>query len=110
MNTKAVKSFGLALMLAAGVLAVLLALGTFSPQKVGAQTIPAANISINPESANAGDAAPITVGFLVTAGALTSGQELKIGLPGFSVPATIDPSAVSIRGGGGVRKPGQCQC
>ena len=37
MNTKAVKSFGLALMLAAGVLAVLLALGTFSPQKAGAQ-------------------------------------------------------------------------
>ena len=35
MNTKAVKSFGLALMLAAGVLAVLLALGTFSPQKAG---------------------------------------------------------------------------
>ena len=37
MNTKAVKSFGLALMLAAGVLAVLLALGTFSPQKAAAQ-------------------------------------------------------------------------
>ena len=36
MNTKAVKSFGLALMLAAGVLAVLLALGTFSPQKAAA--------------------------------------------------------------------------
>ena len=66
MNTKAVKSFGLALMLAAGVLAVLLALGTFSPQKAAAQTIGTDSVSINPNSANAGDAAPITVGFIVS--------------------------------------------
>ncbi len=105
MNTKAVKSFGLALMLAAGVLAVLLALGTFSPQKAAAQTIPPANISVNPSSADAGDATPITVGFQITDGAITSGQEVKIGLPGFSVPAEIDPSAVSIRGGGGAGNP-----
>ena len=105
MNTKAVKSFGLALMLAAGVLAVLLALGTFSPQKAAAQTIGADSVSINPNSANAGDAAPITVGFIVTAGALTSGQEVKIDLKGFNVPATIDPAAVSIRGGGGAGNP-----
>ncbi len=105
MNTKAVKSFGLALMLAAGVLAVLLALGTFSPQKAAAQTIPPGDISVNPSEANAGDATPITVGFEVTDGAITSGQELKIGLPGFSVPGTIDPSTVSIRGGGGAGNP-----
>ena len=37
MNTKVVKSFGLALIVAVGVLALLLATGTFSPQKAGAQ-------------------------------------------------------------------------
>jgi hypothetical protein len=105
MNTKAVKSFGLALMLAAGVLAVLLALGTFSPQKVAAQNVTDTSISINPTTANAGDATPITVGFQVSGGAITSGQEVKIGLPGFSVPGTIDPSSVSIRGGGGAGNP-----
>ena len=36
MNTKVVKSFGLALIVAVGVLALLLATGTFSPQKAGA--------------------------------------------------------------------------
>ena len=38
MNTKVVKSFGLALIVAVGVLALLLATGTFSPQKAGAGT------------------------------------------------------------------------
>ena len=48
MNTKVVKSFGLALLVAVGVLALMLALGTFTSQKAGAQetTGVASDISI----------------------------------------------------------------
>ncbi len=40
MNTRVVKSFGLALVVAVGVLALMLALGTFTSQKAGAQNEP----------------------------------------------------------------------
>ena len=106
MNTKAVKSFGLALMLAAGVLAVLLALGTFSPQKVGAQVVTPDDVSVQPTSGSAGKASPLTVGFIVAEGsAVTAGQEITISLNGLDVPGTIDPSSVSIRGGGTAGNP-----
>ena len=51
MNTKVVKSFGLALIVAVGVLALLLATGTFSPQKAGAQAITddGSTISVQPQ-------------------------------------------------------------
>ncbi len=105
MNTKVVKSFGLALIVAVGVLALLLATGTFSPQKAGAQTIPAANITVNPGTVAAATDTPLTVGFQVTAGAITSGQEITIEFPGFALPSTIETSSVSIRGGGAAGTP-----
>ena len=96
MNTKAVKSFGLALMLAAGVLAVLLALGTFSPQKAGAQ-ISGDNATVQPLTAPGGAATPIKVNFGVGTSGIISGQSITVTLAKFGVPAEIDPANVTIR-------------
>jgi hypothetical protein len=104
MNTKAVKSFGLALIVAVGVLALLLATGTFSPQKAGAQSVTTDSVSVQPSTVAAGTATPLTVGFVVDM-AVTIGGEIKIELPGFTVPETIDPANVSIRGGGSAGNP-----
>lgn len=105
MNTKAVKSFGLALMLAAGVLAVLLALGTFSPQKAGAQ-VSTDGVSARPNDVGAGDPLILTVGFQVADGsAITAGQEIAIKLPGVAVPGDIAASDVSIRSGASAGSP-----
>ena len=95
MNTKAVKSFGLALMLAAGVLAVLLALGTFSPQKAAAQTV--GTVSINPGSGDAGAGLSVRVNFAVSAAPILSGNDVTVVLPSFGVPASIDTSDVTVR-------------
>ena len=95
MNTKAVKSFGLALMLAAGVLAVLLALGTFSPQKAGAQTV--SGVSINPDNGTPGAALSVRVNFTVADDPILAGNDVKVELPSFTVPVSIDKSDVLVR-------------
>ena len=96
MNTKAVKSFGLALMLAAGVLAVLLALGTFSPQKAGAQATGITGVGISPGNLPGGSASFFNVGFTV-AGTIYGGEEIVVTLPGFGLPGSIDAANINIR-------------
>ena len=97
MNTKVVKSFGLALLLAVGILALTLALGTFNAGKARAQEVN--TVTVQPDTAAADTGTPLTVGFMVTSGALTAGQEIAITLPDFALPGTINPSTVTIRFG-----------
>ena len=99
MNTKAVKSFGLALMLAAGVLAVLLALGTFSPQKAAAQDV--GQVTVSPDEASGGAGTFLKVTFPVTTTSILPGEEIVITLAGFVLPASIDAGDVNIRTGSG---------
>ncbi len=99
MNTKAVKSFGLALMLAAGVIAVLLAMGTFSPQKAAAQTI--TDVSISPSGLPAGTGSFFKVNFTPTVASILPGEEIVITIAGFQLPSSIDASNVNIRTGSG---------
>jgi hypothetical protein len=93
------KSFRLALLLAAGVLALLLAVGTFSPQKAAAQ-IATDGVSVRPETATGGMVTPVRVTFdLTTDGLILAGEEITITLEDFDVPSDIDPAHVSIRSG-----------
>ena len=103
MNTKAVKSFGLALMLAAGVLAVLLALGTFSPQKVAAQV---AALSVTPATATGGAVYSPRVSFGLGDDSYVQGQSISVTFTGFTVPSSIDTSSVIIRSGDSTGRPG----
>ena len=98
MNTKAVKSFGLALMLAAGVLAVLLALGTFSPQKAAAQS--AGTTEVSPTTLSAGAPSFFRVTYDVT-GSIFGGEEIVVTLDSFGLPDTIDAALINIRTGAG---------
>ena len=105
MNTKAVKSFGLALMLAAGVLAVLLALGTFSPQKTAAQVSETIAVTVQPSTAAGGAATPLRVNFGAGSDGIISGQNITVTLVSFGVPDSIDPAHVAIKSGGATGKP-----
>ena len=99
MNIRLGKSFGLAFVVAVGILALMFALGTFNAQKAGAQVL-VNSVTVTPNSAPAGGDVVLTVGVDVAMdGIITSGQQLAIALPGFTVPSTIDPSTVSITTG-----------
>ncbi len=88
-------------MLAAGVLAVLLALGTFSPQKAAAQTIAGA-VTVSPTEATGGSDLVLKLGFGVSAGGtIEGGEEIVVDLTGFVLPDSIDPALVNIRTGTG---------
>ena len=104
MNTKAVKSFGLALMLAAGVLAVLLALGTFSPQKVAGQAS-GIDATVQPSTAAGGAATPLRVNFAAGSDGIISGQTITVTLASFGVPVSIDAANVAIRAGDATGRP-----
>ncbi len=55
MNTQVGKTFGLALLVAVGILAVMFALGTFSAQKTSARPLLAGSLTITPSAEMAGD-------------------------------------------------------
>ncbi len=104
MNTTVSKSFGLALLLAVGILAVMVALGTFSAQKAGAAEIAANTVEVQPRNPAGGEATYIRVNFTLGSDAsdtLGSGQDVAITLQGFDIPENIDASMVSIRSGAG---------
>ena len=99
MNTKVVKSFGLALIVAVGVLALLLATGTFSPQKAGAQEtdlVHGGSISVTPNDPGPGATGAFTVTFRAEA-AIGGFERLAVELEGFGVPSSIERTAVQIR-------------
>ena len=98
MNTTVSKSFGLALLLAVGIIAVMVALGTFSAQKAGAQVLDDDDVTLAIESATPAPGAAVQIQLSFTAGDdLDSFGTMEIELEGYSIPSTIDPKNVLIR-------------
>ena len=102
MNTKAVKSFGLALIVAVGVLALLLATGTFSPQKAGAQVLDEddTTLMIDPNEPGAGARVQIELSFDSTA-SVDDFETMEIELEGYTIPEDIERRDVLVRSGSG---------
>ena len=105
MNTQVGKTFGLALLVAVGILAVMFALGTFSAQKSSADVTAAGSLTITPSvSATAtaitlapGDAVRIDAAFTTNTG-IDNYAEIEINLPGFGIPESIDVRNVIVIG------------
>ena len=93
MNTRLGKSFGLAFVVAVGILAVMFALGTFNAQKAGADHVDLNVLS----SQDAGAGVSLTIEF--TPGAIiTAGDDVVIELEDFQIESPIDADAISIKG------------
>ena len=100
MNTRVVKSFGLALLVAVGILALMLALGTFNAPKAGAQATDQVDMgSIEIESATPASGATVQVQLTFNSGSDATGNfgTLEIELEGYGIPSQIDPKHVLIR-------------
>ena len=92
MNTRLGKSFGLAFVVAVGILAVMFALGTFNAQKAGADH---GVLS----SRNAGAGVSLTIEFRLDGNTtITAGDDVVIELEDFQIDAQIDADAISIKG------------
>ena len=103
MNTTVSKSFGLALLLAVGIIAVMVAMGTFSAQKAGAQDttdVLEGSIEIDSETPSAGAAVQIKVRAEFTDPVEDFG-EFIIELEGYGLPDSIDVKDVLVRVGTG---------
>jgi hypothetical protein len=102
MNTKAGKTFGLALIMAVGILAVMFALGTFNSQQVGADVDDTANatksVTTNPDAPGPGAGIGMTLMFQLDSLAVVF-DEITISLEDFGVPATIAERSISVRVG-----------
>ncbi len=105
MNIRVGKSFGLALIAAVGILALMLALGVFNPQKAGAQnatqvTFPPANdfAPITPATPGPGAAVEVKVSFDIPSGqGFDNFDPVAIELEGFGIPNNIGTRDVQIR-------------
>ena len=94
MNTKIATTFGLALMLALGVFATMLALGLFSPSEVRAEAVVTA-YTAEPEDPSA--AGKYVVTFTTTDNLQSSLDTITIRMDDdFKVPSVIDPDTVKI--------------
>ena len=90
MNTKTGKTFGLALIMAVGILAIMFTLGTFSSQKAGADGH-ISNIGISPNAPSPGANVEVKVTF-DTDGPLDNFETVSIKLEGWGLPTDgIDP-------------------
>ena len=86
MSTKVGKTFGLALLMAVGILAVMFALGTFTSQKAGAAT---SDVSLALSSTDVGtDPVTVTVKFTESDGTAV-GDEIEITLAGLEVTTNV---------------------
>ncbi len=94
-------SFGLALMLALGVIATMLALGMFTSGKVGAAPDSSVEPTINPKAAtpDPGANVQVEVTFTNDGMAIADFDEFTIELEGWGIPQDIDVRDVSIRTG-----------
>ena len=113
MNIRVGKSFGLALIAAVGILALMLALGVFNPQKAGAQQVADDDTVVNIDSedpsdpvqikpANPAPGAAVQVELTVDFdGAVDDFGVLEIELKGFGIPSDIDRTDVLLRNTGG---------
>ena len=104
MNIRVGKSFGLALIAAVGVLALLLATGTFNPQKAGAQAAVISAVGVQPTGPAGGETTHVRVNFTSSV-AIVEGQPIAITLEAFDVPGDIPTSEVSIRSSDKVGNP-----
>ncbi len=98
MNTRLGKSFGLAFVVAVGILAVMFALGTFSAQQAGAQQPDVTTPMIEPNEPAPGASEAFTVSFRAGAnGAVDDYGSIDVELEGFDIPSSIDTRDVHIR-------------
>ena len=108
MNTRLGKSFGLAFVVAVGILALMFALGTFSSQQVGANdaddgaahdntdhTVAHTSVDLNVRNPGAGATRQIVVMFEDSV-ARRVGTTISITLPSFGIPGTINADSVTI--------------
>jgi hypothetical protein len=102
MNTRLGKSFGLAFVVAVGILALMFALGTFNSQQVGADVDDTANatksVTTNPDAPGPGAGIGMTLMFQLDSLAVVF-DEITISLEDFGVPATIAERSISVRVG-----------
>ena len=93
MNTRLGKSFGLAFVVAVGILALMFALGTFNAQKVGAQApntmVMEDTILVAPANPSPGANSEVKVSFQSLRG-LDNFTNVTITLEGWGLPASID--------------------
>ena len=100
MNTRLGKSFGLAFVVAVGILAVMFALGTFNAPKAGADvTDTNAGVTTNPAEPGPGAAIGMTLVFQLDGVGALPFDEVTISLEDFGLPTTIAGSSVSVRQG-----------
>ena len=101
MKARIGKSFGLALMLALGVIATMLALGMFTSGKVGAAPDSSVEPTINSEAAtpDPGANVQVEVTFTNDGVAIADFGEFTIELEGWGIPQDIDVKDVSVRTG-----------
>ena len=101
MNTTVSKSFGLALLLAVGIIAVMVAMGAFTSQRAGAQvTSDTIVVDSNAPPPGAVVEVKLTVDFDSGQGVDSFGA-LEIELKGYGIPDSIDPRDVLLRNTGG---------
>ena len=110
MNTRLGKSFGLAFVVAVGILAVMFALGTFSAQQAGAQDaedqVDENSIMIDSATPAAGAAVQVKLTFDSGTDATESFGTLEIELEGYDLPEEIEPKDVLIRSASGTPENG----
>ena len=98
MNTRLGKSFGLAFVVAVGILAVMFALGTFNAPKAGADVSIGGSVTTTPDEPGPGAAIGMELTFRLDASA-TAFDEITISLEDFGLPASIAERSVSVRVG-----------
>ena len=98
MNTRLGKSFGLAFVVAVGILAVMFALGTFNAPKAGADVSIGGSVTTTPDEPGPGAAIGMELTFRLDASA-TAFDEITISLEDFGLPASIAERSVSVRFG-----------
>ena len=101
MNTRLGKSFGLAFVVAVGILAVMFALGTFNAPKAGADVGAVGadhGVTTNPANPSPGSAVGLTLEFELT-GTISRFDEVTITLEDFDIPSDLGERAISVRQG-----------
>ena len=97
MNTRLGKSFGLAFVMAVGILAVMFALGTFNSQQVGAAAT--GTPTIKPLEPEAGANVEVEVGFQNDSNPISAYGQFSIELEGWGLPSSIDTKDVLVHVG-----------
>ena len=103
MNTRLGKSFGLAFVVAVGILAVMFALGTFNAPKAGADAT--GTPTIEPASPDAGANVEVEVTFVNDSSPISNYGTFSIELEGWGLPSSIDTKDVLVHVGDSAANP-----